>query len=238
MKLRAYLASVAILVFGTGAAYAWIVRLEAAPFEFDPANTFLVQAEWLAGIGCPTGARISHDGSITTGSFSDPACETGDLRDRRNEGLLLVKTGPTDNFAAAGVEIKGARGEIVTELGYDIRKPGSLGAPAGSHCGKWAPRFDITPFGGGAATSIGCSSPPPVVEASGDGWLRLRWIIPAVKVESLAIVFDEGQDTGPDNFGLAVLDNIDVNDTLVGAGPVSGTGLPPGDVEPTWKETW
>ena len=37
-------------------------------------------------------------------------------------------------------------------------------------------------------------------------------------VDSIEIVLDEGQDTGPDNFGLAVVDNIDVNGTLVGAG--------------------
>jgi hypothetical protein len=39
--------------------------------------------------------------------------------------------------------------------------------------------------------------------------------------DSIEIVFDEGQDSsgGPDNFGLAVLDNIDVNQTLVGRGP-------------------
>jgi hypothetical protein len=35
-------------------------------------------------------------------------------------------------------------------------------------------------------------------------------------VKSISIVFDEGQDIAPDNFGLAVLDNIDVNGTLVG----------------------
>ena len=35
-------------------------------------------------------------------------------------------------------------------------------------------------------------------------------------MKSITIVFDEGQDTAPDNFGLAVLDNIDVNGTLVG----------------------
>jgi hypothetical protein len=35
-------------------------------------------------------------------------------------------------------------------------------------------------------------------------------------------VFDEGQDTTPDNFGLAVLDNIDVNGTLVGRGDNAG----------------
>jgi hypothetical protein len=63
------------------------------------------------------------------------------------------------------------------------------------------------------------------------GWIRLRWgaaelagafppITPLDTVSSITIIFDEGQDTGgPDNFGLAVLDNIDVNGTLTGQGP-------------------
>jgi hypothetical protein len=38
-------------------------------------------------------------------------------------------------------------------------------------------------------------------------------------VTAIAIVFDEGQDTGPDNFGAAVIDNIDINGVLVGRGP-------------------
>jgi hypothetical protein len=38
-------------------------------------------------------------------------------------------------------------------------------------------------------------------------------------VSSISILFDEGQDTGPDNFGVAILDNINVNGTLVGKGP-------------------
>jgi len=38
-------------------------------------------------------------------------------------------------------------------------------------------------------------------------------------VKSIEIIFDEGQDTGPDNFGAAILDNIDVNGVLVGRGP-------------------
>ena len=37
-------------------------------------------------------------------------------------------------------------------------------------------------------------------------------------VKSITIVFDEGTDTGPDNFGLAVIDNIDVNGVLIGRG--------------------
>jgi len=40
-------------------------------------------------------------------------------------------------------------------------------------------------------------------------------------VTRIVIVFDEGTDTGPDFFGAAILDNIDVNGTLVGEGSVT-----------------
>jgi hypothetical protein len=46
----------------------------------------------------------------------------------------------------------------------------------------------------------------------------------SLDVRSLSIVFDEGTDTGPDNFGLAVLDNIDVNTVLVGEGATDASG--------------
>ena len=35
----------------------------------------------------------------------------------------------------------------------------------------------------------------------------------------IEIVFDEGTDTGGDFFGAAIIDNVDVNGTLVGHGP-------------------
>jgi hypothetical protein len=41
-------------------------------------------------------------------------------------------------------------------------------------------------------------------------------------VKRIVIVFDEGTDTGPDFFGAAILDNIDVNGQLVGRGPTNG----------------
>jgi hypothetical protein len=41
-------------------------------------------------------------------------------------------------------------------------------------------------------------------------------------VERIQIIFDEGQDTGPDFFGAAIIDNIDVNGQLVGRGPSDG----------------
>jgi hypothetical protein len=188
------------------------------PFEFDPGRTFLVRARWLRGTGCPTGAA------------TDLVCPTGDPR---NEGLLLVKTGPTTTNAASGADIKGVKGMTLTELGYDIRKTVAADNPAGSHCGAGAPRFNVQTTAG--FFFVGCNSPPATTMDAGDAWLRLRWkttlgCLPAFNtsglpdcitgaVQSIAIVFDEGTDTGPDFIGLAILDNIDINGTLVGRGP-------------------
>ena len=110
--------------------------------------------------------------------------------------------------------------ETITELGWDIRKPGPDGAagPRGSHCGAGAPRWNIETDAG--TYFIGCNSPPATTQIAGTGYTRLRWnaatpvfgptttTLGALDVERLSIVFDEGYDTGPDNFGLAILDNI------------------------------
>jgi hypothetical protein len=207
--------------------------------QFDPQKTSLVQGEWLSGIGCPTEAKTAMcdpndpncNKTVPGPTYTDPACPTGDPKDRRNQGLLLAKTGPTPNVAAAFAELKHVRGIVLTELGYDIRKPGPDVADArGSHCGAGAPRFNVETTTG--FFFVGCNSPAPDTQTVGDGFIRLRWG-PALPVQgfnaatgvlepitgtvrSISIVFDEGTDTGPDNFGLAVLDNIDVNGTLVG----------------------
>ena len=200
------------------------------PFEFDPNHTSLVRAFWMRGIGCPTGATaVAFSGATTP--VTDPACTTGDPKDSpgKNKGLLLVKTGPsTENFASAGAVLNGVKGITLTELGYDIRKGTAAVNPAGSHCGAGAPRFNVLTTDG-TNHFIGCNSPPGTPLALSDSWLRLRWFavagcvpgFPPVcsPVQSITIIFDEGTDTGPDLFGLAVLDNIDVNGTLVGRGP-------------------
>lgn len=207
-------------------------RFAAVPFQFDPGKTSLVQSGWLTGLGCPTEAPI-FTGPPAPGGFTDLACPTGDPRDGRQEGLLLVKTGPTGNIASSGVDLKGVQGTVLTELGYDIRKPGAAADPRGSHCGAGAPRFNIVIAG--ETYFLGCNSPAAPDVTAGDGWLRLRWAAPlqafgptgltnitGLVAERISIVFDEGQDTGPDNVGLAILDNIDVNGTLVGRGPAGG----------------
>src|SRR6266568_9011880 len=114
------------------------------PSDFDPGKTYLVQATWLSGAGCTTSGFIQDFPTGTT-PYMDSACPIGDDNDKRNMGLLLVKTGPTPNFAAAVAELTNVKGiSPLTELGYDIRKSGgSASSPLGSHCGAGAPRFDV-----------------------------------------------------------------------------------------------
>src|SRR5438477_5590667 len=178
MKVRTFLTSLAILFLGTSVAFA-AGRFSVTPREYDPAHTFLVQAAWLDGVGCPTGARTAVYGPppnypISAGpSYTDPACTTGDASDQHNQGLLLAKTGPTSNVAAAVADIKGVHGSV-TELGYDLRKPVAATDPRGSHCGAGAPRFNVETTH--AFYFIGCNSPPAVqVVSTSTGWIRLRW---------------------------------------------------------------
>jgi hypothetical protein len=196
------------------------------PANYDPGHTYLVGAAWVAGIGCPNNAK-TFDGTHTT-PYTDPACISTSSNDSKNMGLVLAKTGPTTNWASGQVELKRVPATI-SELGFDIRKGGGdLADAQGSHCGAGAPRFDLVDSNGDEYF-VGCNSPAPTVTASSQGWMRLRWSGPvqaygpsgltdisSLTIKRITILIDEGQDTGPDNFGLAVLDNIDVNGTLVG----------------------
>jgi len=124
------------------------------------------------------------------------------------------------------------KGITLSELGWDLRKPVSSVDSRGSHCGAGAPRWNIVTEDG-TLHFLGCNSPPAAIQAVGNGWIRMRWnaaalafafpsISPTDVVSRIQIVFDEGQDPsgGPDQFGAAVLDNVDVNGALVGQGPV------------------
>jgi hypothetical protein len=125
----------------------------------------------------------------------------------------MAKTGPTPNNASAFAQLKDVPPPTITQLGYDLRKPDATDDPRGSHCGAGAPRFNVVMSSG--TIFIGCDS--AFVQSVGTGWIRLRWGFHGITdVKSIALVLDEGQDTGPDNFGAAVLDNIDVNGKLVG----------------------
>ncbi len=237
-RLTVAVAGVSLLAAAAGA-FAVTHGLTARAKEYDPLKTRLVQATWVNGIGCPTKARTANyaGNKVVRGSpYTDDACPTGDRRDVHVRGLLLAKTGPTANAAAAVAQIGGVRGKKLYKLGYDIRKPDGASDPRGSHCGAGAPRFNVR-TADGSLYFIGCNSPAAATATVGMGWIRLRWggsssplsaygpsglaDIKGMTVRSISIVFDEGQDTGPDQFGLAVLDNISVNGRLIGTGGVS-----------------
>jgi hypothetical protein len=239
MKKR-FLVAAAIALFGvSGVVYAAAQFHQANPGEYDPARTHLVNGAWLRGIGCPTAADVAdYPATSPTRTYSDPACLTGDSRDKNNEGLLLAKTGPTSNNAEPFVELKNLKSVAITELGYDIRKTGSTTDLRGSTCSVQAPMFQLQTKAGDVYY-IGCMSPPPDTQLAGDGYLRLRWggsvplmaylngttltPITGMAFDKVFIVFQDGYEglttADQSKFGLAVLDNIDVNGTLVGEGP-------------------
>ena len=195
----------------------------AVPFEFDPDGTNIIAARWKTGLGCPSSGVLPAAVTMAPVTVSESGCPTTDSRDKHNEGLLVAKSGPTAVNGSAGVTIQGVKGITLTELGYDLRKVDSFADDRGSHCGAGAPRFNVVTQDG-VTHFIGCQNPVPIQTATGS-WIRLRYApstaLPAItsKVKSISIVFDEGTDTGPDFFGAAVLDNIDINGTLIGRGP-------------------
>lgn len=176
---------------------------KAKPFEFvgsaaqcdpAPAGTDTVTAAWVTHEGLPDAGKSDH-------------------------ALFLQKLGPTANCASAGAVIDGVAGITLTSLGYDIRNDG--------HCGAGAPRFNVMATDGFHFIG-GCSNdttPQPGVPAA--GWTRVRFdpsnpaeafpvITPGATIISIAILFDEGEDTPLPFAGSAHIDNIEINGVLIG----------------------
>jgi hypothetical protein len=213
------------------------------PETFDPSHSNMVTAAWLGGLGCVTKGHVQAfvPPAFTTTQiqpFADATCPTGDSEDNDNQGLLLAKTGPTNNNAAGGAKIDGLGNFTITELGWDVRN--------GTHCGAGAPRFNIHVKSEPASTIhfVGCSAMPVVstglygtrrrvtaAQLAGAGFAFAPIPVGSV-IDSIEIVYDEGQDTPTATEagnGLVVLDNIDINGVLVGHGPGKGDDNGQGD---------
>jgi len=139
-------------------------------------------------------------------------------------GLLLSKDGPTPDCSAAGADITNVKGIKLSELGFDINN--------GTHCGAGAPRFNVV-TSDNVLHFLGCSAGTKTFAPQDPtAWARVRIdpsnpaqafptpVLPSTTIVSISIIFDEGTDTSPPvpPSGLAVIDNIDINKTLVGAG--------------------
>jgi hypothetical protein len=164
---------------------------QAKPGTFDPDKTGIVTAQWINNIGLP-----DSGGS--------------------NFGLAMSKNGTTATNAAAGAAITGVQGITLTELGFDYK--------AGGHCGAGAPRFNVQATDGFHFMG-GCSN--STQSAAAPGWIRARInpynpgqsfpvLSPTATILTITVIFDEGTDTAVTGAGSVILDNIDVNGTLIG----------------------
>lgn len=208
-------------------------RLRAVPSTFvgtapgcapSPPGSRIVTAAWLNGMGLP-----DNDGPNNNATAAQRA-------DRRS-GLLLSKNGLTTDCSAAGAEIRGVRGTLVTptfEIGFDYR--------GGGHCSGGSPRFNVTARSAAGETFHfvgGCGNDTTPTGAPQDPlqWTRVRFqtsnpaesfpVIPAgSRIVSIDIIVDEGTDTvstqDPMGVGLSVVDNIYINGRFIRSGSNDG----------------
>ena len=212
--------SVATMLLVSGiAATASAQTYTAAPWTFvgkvadcGVAGSKIATSSWQTGMGLPdNGTTPNPDGK-------DP-----------HFGLLLSKNGPTANCSAAGATIQGyVTGTPLETLGFDYR--------VGGHCGAGAPRFNVTDTLGHSYFVGGCSAGVHSAAPQDPEWARVTFsaadffpictefqcppaFVPGTPVASIDIVYDEGTDQGspsdPTGVGLAVLDNIRINSTVI-----------------------
>jgi hypothetical protein len=189
MKLLARATALAILAVSGTALAAAPSGLKVRPWTYDPDRTRAVDSAWVANAGV------------------------------EGHGLFLEKATATATNASAGATVDGAEGLTLTELGFDYRNDG--------HCGAGAPRFNVYTTAG-TYFFFGCAYGVHTPVPGHADWTRVRFgnadAFPAdgvtafpgfgtAVVTGIDVVFDEGTDQG---VGYVMLDNIDVNGTLVG----------------------
>jgi hypothetical protein len=171
------------------------------------------------GAGAPAGTNIVASALVKKFGLPDTNGKPGDA-------LMLSKNGPTADCSSAGASIDGVGpkkkgvqpGITLTELGYDVRN--------GGHCGAGAPRFNVVATDGNHFMGA-CGNATVTPDTPQPGWMRVRIdptnpaqafppLAAGATIISIDVVFDEGVDTGPDLSGFVMLDNIDVNGTLLG----------------------
>src|SRR2546430_2530606 len=222
MKMMSTIVAIVIcLGLATGAQAADSLKVK--PFTFadtqgdfgPPVDPDVVSAKW-----------VNKQGTTSTPTKNGAP---GDF------GLVLTKNTATTTVAASGAIVKGPEGDVVTattEFDYAYRNDG--------HCGAGAPRFSVVVTDGTNQTryAAGCANPATSTVAVNASWTNKAWTpanfsflgnIPPTTVPvlmigstivSVAIVFDEGTNAGPDFTGFAVLDNISYNG-LVAGGPAT-----------------
>src|SRR6267154_564610 len=192
-----------------GLACGGTATMYAAPYVYDPSSSGTLTAQWVSRLGVPTGNPPAP---------VDP-------------GLVLSKNATAPAGSIAGAYIRNVTGSL-TELGFDYRE--------GGQCTTSSPRLVVVTSLSGTHVVGGCSkgtiSAPMIGTTPVAGWKRVRFnladplqvspaLLPGDTITSITLVLDQGPGTDPAAAGgLVVIDNIDINGTLVGRGPYSSTG--------------
>lgn len=197
------------LVIGLSAQSAYAQTYKAEPANFVgtaaecavyglPAGNKIVTSLWDGGLGLPDNGGVHPSGKD------------------KHEGILLSKNGLTSNCSSATAEITidGDSATVdVDAVAFDIRN--------GTSCGAGAPRINI--YHSGGTYFAGCSGAPSKIPAPQNPteWTRVTHSgLGLTGVTGIEIIFDEGTDTAlapdaPAGPGLAVIDNIRVNNTVI-----------------------
>lgn len=123
-------------------------------------------------------------------------------------GLLLEKKLPTGEYAAAIGNITKVKGEEVQTLAFTVR--------ADAYCGAGAPRFSVlTEDPTGYNVSAGCSYGDPTEFTDEDG---VAWVSRTFAAADFGLAGEHIEDIFviQDEQGATVLDDITVNDRVVG----------------------
>ncbi len=169
-------------------------HLYVKPYVYDTSSSGTLAALWVAGLGLPQGGPGGYPGLVLSKNASAPAgSEVGGL-------------------------VTNVQGLSLSELGFDYRD--------GGQCTAASPRFVVVTTDNVVHTVGGCSN-GTIQNAPMMGWKRVRFnlidpkqttppITPGQQVEKISIVLDQGPETGAGAAGgLVVLDNIDINGTLI-----------------------
>lgn len=164
------------------------------PGVYDPDDTGLVAAAWVAKDGLPDGGNSNH-------------------------GLYLAKQAATSTNAAAGATVEGAAGQTLMSLGFDYKNDEWCGAGAP----RFNVQTDLGSFFLGCTYGVHTPAPDDpsgwtrVRFSDGDLFPPAVNIFGHAKIVSIQIIFDEGTDlSGHGTPGSAHLDNIFVNGVTIG----------------------
>lgn len=201
----------ATLITDTGLSF------EVNPWVYDPGNVGGIVAEWRVIPSSTYSTLTDKDQCKKDGwrTFSPPFRNQGQCVSHVSnlaQELVLQKNVTTETNAAAGADITGEEGIILTSLGFDVKNE--------TYCGAGAPRFNVYTTSG-VYYFFGCTYGTHT--DLGNGWTRITFdnldafpsdgttVFPgfgSTTITDIEIVMDEQ--------GATTLDNIMINGGTVG----------------------